>query len=188
MFPNIALPGAKAIFDGRYWGLYPARTAFSSCADSSRAGAVIAAKYAAKGLVTDSLTCTSGSVDVDPLPGFSVMSGTSGALTAMTRGLALDLAPVRANCIALGLVDTEMHRALPDAVRQQMYKSYEERMPIKHVGTPGEVAEGGAGADRVAGCRLTGCCSVPLHNEVHVRHWTDRLRRWRRDVHVDVLP
>jgi NAD(P)-dependent dehydrogenase (short-subunit alcohol dehydrogenase family) len=111
MFPNIEISSARQLFDVRYWGLYRgSRGSAPTELILVALGVVLAAKMAAKGLITESLTCTSGSVDLDPLPKFSAIAGMSGALAAMTRGLALDIAPVRANCIASGLVDTEMHQ------------------------------------------------------------------------------
>jgi NAD(P)-dependent dehydrogenase (short-subunit alcohol dehydrogenase family) len=68
----------------------------------------MAAKYAAKGFVTESFTCTSGTSSLRPAKGWSVTAGVAGSVPAMARGLAIDLAPLRVNCIAPGLVDTEM--------------------------------------------------------------------------------
>jgi NAD(P)-dependent dehydrogenase (short-subunit alcohol dehydrogenase family) len=59
--------------------------------------------------VTESLTCTSGTSEHRPPPGWAVVVGVAGAVPATTRGLAIDLAPLRVNCIAPGLVDSEMH-------------------------------------------------------------------------------
>ena len=77
-------------------------------------GPLMCARYG-KGRITESFTVTSGTFAVRPIPGLSNIVGGAGALVSATRGLALDLAPVRANCIAPGLVLTEMWevRALP---------------------------------------------------------------------------
>lgn len=49
-----------------------------------------------------------GQVVVRPPPTFSVLSGISGAVDSMARGLAIDLAPVRVNVVSVGLVETEV--------------------------------------------------------------------------------
>jgi NAD(P)-dependent dehydrogenase (short-subunit alcohol dehydrogenase family) len=72
-------------------------------------GVVSAAKYAAKGFVTESFTCTSGGSALrPPARGWSVVAGVTGSVVSMARGLAIDLAPLRVNCIVPGFVDTEM--------------------------------------------------------------------------------
>jgi NAD(P)-dependent dehydrogenase (short-subunit alcohol dehydrogenase family) len=68
---------------------------------------LLCAKYA-QGHVTESITTTSGSSAVKALPGWAVASGLAAAVVASTRGLALDLAPLRVNCVAPGLVATSM--------------------------------------------------------------------------------
>jgi NAD(P)-dependent dehydrogenase (short-subunit alcohol dehydrogenase family) len=109
-FPSAVTTDAKGMFDVAYWGMCAGALALFGGADVRlRSGVVLAAKCTAKGLVTESLTFTCGAVEAKPMPKFSVAAGVSGALVAMTRGLALDLAPARANCISVGLVDTEMH-------------------------------------------------------------------------------
>lgn len=61
-----------------------------------------------RGLVKESIVTTSGAASVKPGPSLAVTAGFGGATTSTTRGLALDLAPVRVNCITPGLVDTEL--------------------------------------------------------------------------------
>jgi NAD(P)-dependent dehydrogenase (short-subunit alcohol dehydrogenase family) len=158
-FPSAVTIDAKDIFDVAYWGMCVGVLVLFGEADVRlRSGVVLAAKCTAKGLVTESLTFTCGAVEAKPMAKFSVVAGVSGALVAMTRGLALDLAPARANCISVGLVDTEMHAVsqmlglslmqsahkygqnMP--TREQIFKHAAERAPVKHVGTPEEVAEG----------------------------------------------
>lgn len=45
---------------------------------------------------------------VRPMPTFSILAGASGAIDSLTRGLAVDLAPVRVNAVSVGLVRTEV--------------------------------------------------------------------------------
>jgi NAD(P)-dependent dehydrogenase (short-subunit alcohol dehydrogenase family) len=71
------------------------------------AGMLMCAKYAV-GHVTGSFTCTSGTVAAKPVPGWSVIASHAGSTVTATKNLAIDLAPLRVNCIAPGAVATEM--------------------------------------------------------------------------------
>ncbi|EXJ59733.1 hypothetical protein A1O7_03880 [Cladophialophora yegresii CBS 114405] len=55
-----------------------------------------------------SITFTTGSVSEKPIPNWSVVASYASAMHGMTRGLALDLKPVRVNLISPGGVDTEL--------------------------------------------------------------------------------
>jgi NAD(P)-dependent dehydrogenase (short-subunit alcohol dehydrogenase family) len=61
-----------------------------------------------KDYITKSFVTTSGHAVERPIPGASFGVGGAGAMNAMTRNLAVDLAPIRANCVAPGLIHTEM--------------------------------------------------------------------------------
>jgi NAD(P)-dependent dehydrogenase (short-subunit alcohol dehydrogenase family) len=63
-----------------------------------------------------SITFTSSTADVRPSAGWILVgTGVTGALKAMARGLAVELAPVRVNCVSTGIVDTSLWDwALPD--------------------------------------------------------------------------
>lgn len=56
---------------------------------------------------------TIGSVVRKPYPGWSLLAGMAGAVSAVTKGLAVDLRPTRVNVVAPGLVDTEVRLYLP---------------------------------------------------------------------------
>lgn len=51
-----------------------------------------------------------GSVVVKPHKGWSIGAGIAGAVDSLTRGLAVDLAPVRVNVVSPGAVDTAVLR------------------------------------------------------------------------------
>ena len=75
---------------------------------------------------------------VQGLPGHSIYAATKGALVAMTRELAVELAPaVRVNAVAPGLIEVERFREDPwydPAVVGAM-------VPAGRVGTPSDVAD-----------------------------------------------
>jgi 3-oxoacyl-[acyl-carrier protein] reductase len=61
------------------------------------------------------------------------------ALDAFTKSLAQELAgrPILVNAVAPGFIDTDMTHELPEAVRAALL----ERIPLRRMGTPDEVAE-----------------------------------------------
>jgi NAD(P)-dependent dehydrogenase (short-subunit alcohol dehydrogenase family) len=62
-----------------------------------------------------------------------------GALPQMTRALAYELAAsnIRVNCVAPGIIRTDFHAAMPEAVKQN---NLDNRIPLKREGTPQQVA------------------------------------------------
>ena len=79
------------VFDVRFWGAFTAA-------------------QIAKIRPGGSITLTVGSVVVKPRKGWSLVAGLMGAVDSLTRGLAMDLAPIRVNVISPGIVKTEVRR------------------------------------------------------------------------------
>jgi NAD(P)-dependent dehydrogenase (short-subunit alcohol dehydrogenase family) len=73
-------------------------------------------------------------------PGLSFISALTAAMPALTKNLALELAPIRVNLIAAGFVDTPLSAALLadqlDARREQLRTT----LPIGRVVGPGDIA------------------------------------------------
>ena len=73
-------------------------------------------------------------------PGLSFISALTAALPAMTKNLALELAPIRVNLIAAGFVDTPLSASLLgdalDARREQLRTT----LPIQRVVGPADIA------------------------------------------------
>lgn len=90
---QLPLADARSTFDAKFWGSYHV------------------ARHARFLDGAGSLTFVSGAAARNPQPGRSQLSAATAAIEAMTRSLAVELAPVRVNCIAPGLVDTPMLRA-----------------------------------------------------------------------------
>jgi len=102
--------------------------------------AKIGSKYLTKG-PTSSIILTTGTVADRPISDWSVVAGYAAALHGLTRNLALDLKPVRVNCISPGAVDTELWKDMSEQQKGGMFKIIAEKVPTAHVGKPEEVAE-----------------------------------------------
>ncbi|KAI1806250.1 putative short chain dehydrogenase/ reductase [Daldinia bambusicola] len=83
-----------------------------------------------------SLTFTSGRLAERPLKGMAAVSGWAASLYGTTRGLALDLAPVRVNLVSPGLTDTQTGEEWARWVEEMAKTSL-----LGKIGTPEEVAE-----------------------------------------------
>ena len=86
----------------------------------------------------------------------SVYSASKHAIIGLTRSLAAELAPsgIRVNCVAPGVIETDMIQALGEETLSVL----REEMPFRRFGTPGEVARSVlhlATADYITGQVLT---------------------------------
>jgi len=88
-----------------------------------------------------SIIFTIGSAVFKPHPGLGIAASIGGAVDALTRGLAVDLAPVRVNVISPGLVDTEIFAGWPQAQKDGLFKQTAEKLLVKHIAGPDELAE-----------------------------------------------
>ena len=76
---------------------------------------------------------------IQAVPGLAAYSAAKGAIEALTKTLALELAPhgVTVNAVAPGATDTQMNaRAYTAEVR----RTYEERIPLGRIGTAEDIA------------------------------------------------
>ncbi|MEU8976053.1 SDR family oxidoreductase [Streptomyces monashensis] len=115
---------ARRFMDTRLWGAY---TAVKHAATSIRPGG--------------SVVLTTGTAGRRPVPGSSAASALCGAMESLTRALAVELAPVRVNVVSPGVVRTELWRQLPEDVREGLFRSSAESLPVGRVGDPADVAE-----------------------------------------------
>lgn len=73
-------------------------------------------------------------------PGFALISALTAALPALTRSLALELAPVRVNLIAAGFVDTPLSATLLGDQLDARRAELRATLPIRRVVGPADVA------------------------------------------------
>lgn len=88
-----------------------------------------------------SLTLTSGSVAIHPIPNWSVVAGYASGLEGMTRNLALDMAPIRVNLIEPGMVDTDLWADMEPAERKKLFEDRARANLTGRVARPEDVAE-----------------------------------------------
>ena len=85
-----------------------------------------------------SLTLTGGVNSHKPGPGWAVLAGLGTAVEGTVRGLAVDMAPVRVNCVAPGAVFTEL---LQGRVPEKVIEMYRSHSLTGQIGAPEDVAE-----------------------------------------------
>lgn len=105
-------------------------------------GQFFGARYAAPKIPEGgSITLFSGIVARKPLPGMSAFASVAGAIESLTRVLALELAPVRVNCITPGVIETPAWSFLPEPDRGEQLAAIGASLPVARVGMPEEVAD-----------------------------------------------
>ena len=122
--PFRELPIAQAIdaMNGKFWGAYRA----ARRVDIRQGG---------------SITFVSGILSRRPRPGSAALSGINAGLEGLGRALAAELAPVRVNVIAPGLVaDTGAYTSMSAEDRQAMYDNAASKLPVARVGRPEDIA------------------------------------------------
>jgi NAD(P)-dependent dehydrogenase (short-subunit alcohol dehydrogenase family) len=101
-------------------------------------GVLAAVKHGCRVITQDgSITLTSGIVAHRPRKNMAVPAAIGGAIEHLTRGLAMDLAPVRVNAVCPGLVLTEHMKQRPEATLQAMVAP----LPVPRAATPAEAAK-----------------------------------------------
>ncbi|MGW2374661.1 SDR family oxidoreductase [Kitasatospora sp. NPDC001683] len=88
-----------------------------------------------------SITLTSGTAGMRPVPGWSVAASICGAVEAMVRALAVELAPIRVNAVRAGMIRTPLWSGLPETDREQMYTQTAAALPLGRIGAPEDTAK-----------------------------------------------
>ena len=89
-----------------------------------------------------SITFVSGVAAERPIAGGSVTGMVNGAIDAMVRGLALELAPIRVNAVSPGWVDTPFWERVASAERREgLFAAMREKLPTRRIGTVEDVAQ-----------------------------------------------
>lgn len=89
-----------------------------------------------------SIILTTGSIASKPIPGgWSLLSFIGAGISGLTRQLAFDLAPIRVNCVAPGIVATDLWDPMGEEAKQDFFKSQASKMCTGRVGQAEDVAE-----------------------------------------------
>jgi NAD(P)-dependent dehydrogenase (short-subunit alcohol dehydrogenase family) len=118
------LEQAKQFFNIRFWGGF------------------IAAKYGSSKIrAGGSIVLTNGIVGQRPMKGWTVAACITGAVEALTRALAVELAPIRVNLVCAGHVRTELWAGMPEDEREEMFNQVGRRLPVGRVGEAADLAQ-----------------------------------------------
>ncbi len=118
------LAAAQRFFALRYWGAFTA------------------AKFGSPHLRPGgSITFTTGTAGRRPRAGWSLGASVCSAVEGLTRALAVELAPLRVNAVAPGLVKTPLWAGMGEGDRETLYAGAVARLPVGHAGEPAEIAE-----------------------------------------------
>jgi NAD(P)-dependent dehydrogenase (short-subunit alcohol dehydrogenase family) len=120
---DLDIDQARSFFQTRYFG---ALSVVRAAAPHIRAGG--------------SITLTTGAAGARPRAGWSVGASVCGAVEALTRALAVELAPMRVNAVCPGVVRSPLWAEIAEVEREQMYRDISRSLPVRHVGETEEIA------------------------------------------------
>lgn len=123
-FAEITEDVLRAAFEAKFWGYW-------------RVARALAPKLAANG----SITLVTGAAARTALPGTSGLAAVNGALEAMARVLAVELAPRRVTTVSPGMTATEAYAGLPTEAREGMFAATAGRLPTGRIGAPADIAQ-----------------------------------------------
>jgi NAD(P)-dependent dehydrogenase (short-subunit alcohol dehydrogenase family) len=87
-----------------------------------------------------SITLTSGTAGDRPGAGWALGASVCGAMSALTRALAVELAPVRVNAVAPGVVRSPLWAGMSEEDRAAMYDDVAAAIPLGRVAEVEDVA------------------------------------------------
>ncbi len=104
-------------------------------------GAFFTARYAAPKMPPDgSITFLTGVAGRKPLPGGAVIGASCSAVESLGRGLAVELAPIRVNTVAPGLIDTPLHNKMTGKSAVERFPDIAKRLPVQRMGQAEDIA------------------------------------------------
>jgi NAD(P)-dependent dehydrogenase (short-subunit alcohol dehydrogenase family) len=120
-FKTVSMEDVRSTLEGKFWGAWRVARA---------------AEIKAGG----SLTLVSGFLSIRPRPNSAIVGASNGALESLARALALELAPVRVNCVSPGIIDTPIRAGMPEAARKDMLAKIAGSLPVGRVGLGDDIA------------------------------------------------
>jgi NAD(P)-dependent dehydrogenase (short-subunit alcohol dehydrogenase family) len=120
-FRTVAMDDVRATMESKFWGAWRVARSAEICAGGS-------------------LTLVTGYFSTRPRAGAAIVGAANGALESLTKGLALELAPIRVNAVSPGLIDTPIRASMPEAARRDMLAKAAAALPVGRVGTGEDIA------------------------------------------------
>ena len=118
------LKQARRAFELRYWS------------------ALAAVKYGSPRIRKGgSIVLTTGIAGQRPQSGWIIAASVCGTVEALTRALAIELAPIRVNAVSPGIVRTNLWQAMNPAERDQLFESVGKSLPVGRVGEAHDIAQ-----------------------------------------------
>jgi NAD(P)-dependent dehydrogenase (short-subunit alcohol dehydrogenase family) len=118
------LQQARHAFELRYWA------------------ALAAVKYGSPHLRKEgSIVLTTGIAGQRPRKGWVIAASVCGTIEALTRALAVELAPIRVNAVSPGIVRTNLWQTMSASERERLFESVGKSLPVGRVGEASEIAQ-----------------------------------------------
>ena len=123
-FATTDLKQARRAFELRYWA------------------ALAAVKYGSPHIRKGgSIVLTTGVAGQRPHKGWVVVASVCGTIEALTRALAIELAPIRVNAVSPGVVRTNLWQGMSADEREHLYESVGKSLPVGRVGEAHDIAQ-----------------------------------------------
>ncbi|MDG2005158.1 MAG: SDR family oxidoreductase, partial [Novosphingobium sp.] len=90
--------------------------------------------------LTGSITLFTGSIAIRPDVGSVLPTAALGGVEAAVKALAVELAPVRANVVSPGIVDTPLLDSVLGDAKPDVVKASSEHLPARRIGAPDDAA------------------------------------------------
>ncbi len=118
------LKQARRAFELRYWS------------------ALAAVKYGSRQIRKGgSIVLTTGVAGRRPHSGWVIAASVCGTIEALTRALAIELAPIRVNAVSPGVVRTNLWQNMSSSERELLYESVGKSLPVGRVGEAHDIAQ-----------------------------------------------
>ena len=88
-----------------------------------------------------SVVLTTGIAGQRPQSGWTIAASVCGTIEALTRALAVELAPIRVNAVSPGVVRTNLWQNMNPTERELLYESVGKSLPVGRVGEASEIAQ-----------------------------------------------
>jgi len=88
-----------------------------------------------------SIVLTTGVAGLRPQSGWVIAASVCGTIEALTRALAVELAPIRVNAVSPGVVRTNLWQNMSSSEREQLFETVGKRLPVGRVGEAHDIAQ-----------------------------------------------